>query len=129
MPAGGGRLVVGANVAYNTADTSDRFDFPSEVLLGADARLRLGRVLLAGEYLRSDAEGAINDGGYTTLGYDVSADDRLLVRFDTFNASSEVLLGYNRAFTRAASVQVNVVAPLDDRAEPFQALANFQLAF
>ena len=129
VPVGLGQLVVGASAGYNTEDTSERFDSPHEVLLGADARLRVGRLLLAGEYIRSDRDGPVNDGGYATAGVDVSADDRLLVRFDTFNGSNEVLFGYNRTLTRAASIQVNVIAPLDDDAEPTQALANFQLAF
>ena len=64
-----------------------------------------------------------------TVGYDLSPDDRVLARLDVFNDTEEVVLGYNRAFTRAASFQLNVVVPLDDGAEPFQALANVQLAF
>lgn len=129
IPVGGGHLLVGASAGYNTEDTSERFDSPREILLGADARLRVGRVLLAGEYIRSDRDGPVNDGGYATAGVDVSADDRLLVRLDTFNGSNEVLFGYNRTLTRAASIQVNLIAPLDEDAEPTQALANFQLAF
>lgn len=136
VPVGAGTLTLGANVAYNTPDTSDRFTVSSGLVVGGDARLRMGRVLLAGEYLYRNtpttASAAEIDGGFLTAGYDVTRDDRVLLRFDTindFDRSNEVLLGYNRALTRAASVQVNVIVPLDDRAEPTQALANFQLAF
>ena len=133
VPAGAGTLTLGANAGYNTPDTSERFDISSGLVVGGDARLRIGRALLAGEYLYSETptspSGRTDDGGYATAGYDVTGNDRLLVRFDTFNSSNEVLFGYNRAITRAASFQFNVIAPLDDDAEPAQALANFQLAF
>ena len=131
----GGAFVVGANAGYDTPDTSDRVESSGRLLLGADARLRLGALLLAGEYLyaRTDERVGISRqeqiGGYVTLGYDLSLDDRVLARLDVFNDTEEVVLGYNRAFTRAASFQLNVVVPLDEFAEPFQALANVQLAF
>ena len=132
---GGGVLVVGANAGYDTPDTSDRVESSGRVLLGADARLRVGALLLGGEYLYSRTDDPVavvrlgEDGGYATAGYDLSADDRVLARLDVFNGSEEVLLGYNRALTRAASFQANLVVPLDDAAEPFGVLANFQLAF
>ena len=132
---GGGAFVVGANAGYSTSDTSDRVESSGEVVLGADVRLRLGALLLAGEYLYSRTDDPVavlrlgEEGGYATVGVDLSPDDRVLARLDVFNDTEEVVLGYNRAFTRAASFQLNVIVPLDDAAEPFQALANVQLAF
>lgn len=131
-----GTIILGANASYDTPDTSDEVEAPGRLLLGADARLRLGPFLLAGEYLyeRTDEDSNLvdlldRDGGYATVGYDVTPDDRVLARLDVFENSTEVLLGYNRAFTRAASFQLNAVIPLEDGAEPFQALANIQLTF
>ena len=132
---GGGALTVGTNVGYDTPDTSDEVEAPGRFLLGADARFRLGALLLSGEYLYARTGEAVRplprdrEGGYATVGYDLSADDRVLARLDVFEGSEEVLFGYNRALTRAASFQANLVVPLDDAAEPFGALANFQLAF
>ncbi|WP_420454268.1 porin [Rubrivirga sp.] len=146
IAVGDGTAVVGANVAYNTEDTSDEIESPGRLDLGVDVRVRVGRVLLAGEVLRSRLdeppftalEPSGLDGGYATLGVDVTPDDRLLARLDVIavkgaEASTELLLGYNRTLTRAASVQANVVVPLSDAGnsfdEPLQALLNFQLAF
>ncbi len=143
---GDGTVTFGANAAYNTPDTSDEIEAPGRLDLGADVRVRVGRFLLAGEILRSRFEEPYSaldptglDGGYATVGYDLTADDRVLARLDVISveyaerASTEVLLGYNRTLTRAASLQANVVVPLSDADdgydEPSQALLNFQLAF
>lgn len=130
-PLQNGSVRLGANVAYDTPDTSERFDIPGRLLLGADARARLGAVLLAAEFLHADVEGAMDsrEGGYVTLGYDLSPDDRVLARLDVLEDSNEIVLGYNRTFTRAASFQANLIVPLDEFAEPFQGVLNFQLAF
>ena len=133
----GGEVILGANAAYDTPDASDQIEVPGRLLAGADARLRIGRVLAAGEVLYQDlvlperfrALDVTTFGGYATLGYDLTAADRVLARLDMFESSGQILLGYNRALTRAASVQVNAVVPLDDRADPAQALANLQLTF
>lgn len=127
-----GEVVLGANAAYDTPDTSDRVEVPGRLLLGVDTRVRLGALRLGGEFLYEDVEGAFGgtrEGGYATVGYDLSPDDRVLVRLDSFRDSEQVLFGFNRSLTRAASFQVNLIAPLDERAEPFQALGNLQLAF
>ena len=124
-------IVLGTNVAYDTPDLSDQVEVPGRLLVGVDTRVRRGALRLGGEFIYQDVEGLAGsrEGGYATVGYDLSADDRALVRLDSFRDSEQVLLGYNRALTRAASFQANLVVPLDERAEPLRALANFQLAF
>lgn len=129
---GEGALRLGASVAYDTGDNSDAFQTGDRLLVGADARLRLGALLLAGEYVSQDRS-AVRDfsreGGYATIGVDLSADDRVLFRLDSFGDSQEGIIGYNRAFTPAASFQANLVVPFEENAEPLQAVLNFQLAF
>ena len=131
----GGALQLGANVAYDTEDFSERdaVEIGDRLIVGADARLRLGAFLLAGEYLYQDETGPgiapRQEGGYATVGYDLSPDDRVLVRLDSFGDSREGLVGYNRTFTPAASFQANLIVPFDDAAEPLQAVLNFQLFF
>ena len=130
---GSASLQVGANVAYATSDTSERFDVPSRLLAGGDARLRAGRFLLAAEGLLQrieDLSASDVEGGYVTAGFDVTPDDRALVRLDHFDETSEVLLGYNRTLTRAASFQANAAIPLDeDDPRPARLVFNFQLSF
>ena len=127
------RFVVGANLAYDTPDTSDQVDVPARLLAGVDARFRIGPILLAAEALLQrvdDTREGDAEGGYLTAGYDVSPVDRLLVRLDHLGRSDELLLGYNRTLTRAASFQANLAVPLDDQsADGTRALLNFQLAF
>lgn len=75
-------------------------------LLGADARVRLGRVLVAGEVLHEQARDAkrhgslARDGLYATLGYDVRDNARVLARLDRFDDSDGL-------------VQANAALPLD----------------
>ena len=134
------QLIVGANGGYETADTSDGHDIPGRVVAGADARLRYGRVLLAAEGLlvRTDDDpyapylGRFSDreGGYVTAGFDVTRKDRALARLDLLSRTDpEVLLGYNRQLTRAASLQANAVIPAGDAAGRARLLFNVQLGF
>ena len=133
FPLGDGVFEAGANVAYDTPDTSDQLDVPGRLLAGADARLRLGRVLLAAEAIAqrvSDTPALDRDGGFITAGFDVTEADRVLVRIDHFRSENELLLGYNRTLTRAASVQANAAVPLDeDDPNPARLVFNFQLSF
>jgi hypothetical protein len=126
-----GELAVGANAAYDTPDASERVEVPGRLLVGADARARVGDVRLGAEVVaeRVDGTDVWREGGYATAGYDLTPTDRALVRYDVFGGTEQLLFGYNRAVTRAASFQVNLAVPLDEAAEPLQALANFQLAF
>lgn len=144
-PLSGGMATVGANVAYNTPDTSDQVESPGRLDLGVDARVRVGSLLVAAEYLRSRTEEPFIpngptglDGGYVTLGYDLTPDDRVLTRLDVIaiedqESSTEVLIGYNRTLTRAASVQANLVVPVSDAGNGYddslQGLLNLQLTF
>ncbi len=133
-PAGGPTLIVGANVSYDTPDLSDAFDVPGRLLVGADARLRFGRLLVAAEGIVEQTQGDAfpdRDGFYVTAGVDLGPSNRLLVRLDEFDGSSELLLGYNLSVTRAAGFQANVLLPLDDepQTEPAQVLFNVQIGF
>ncbi len=132
QPADGTSLVVGANLAYDTPDTSDALDVPGRLLVGADVRLRAGRFLFAAEGIVEQVEDDAfpdRDGFYLTAGVDLNADNRLLVRLDEFRGSGEILLGYNLTVTRAAGFQANVILPLDDEAETTQLLLNVQIGF
>ncbi len=132
QPADGTALIVGVNLAYDTPDMSDALDVPGRLLMGADARLRFGRLLFAAEGIVEQTEGDAfpdRDGFFLTAGYDLDASNRLLVRLDELDGSGEVLLGYNLTLTRAAGFQANVILPLDDEAEATQVLFNFQIGF
>ena len=140
-----GFIELGANVAYVTDDTSTELESPGELNLGVDARAEVGRVLVAGELLRQRTEAPFVptqptglDGGYLTLGYDLTPADRLLTRLDVIaveggDASAHVLLGYDRRLTRSALIQANLQIPVADAGDgldqPLQALFNFQFAF
>lgn len=131
QPASGTTLTVGGNLAYITADTAENLDLPSRTLLGADARLRSGRLVLAAEVvaLTSEDRFAKRDGFHLTTGVDVTDDTRALVRLDHFEASNDVLLGLNHSLTRAAAVQANVLLPTESDGRPAQFLFNAQLSF
>ena len=126
-----GRLVVGANAGYDTPPEADDLAVGDALLVGADARLRVGRVLLATEVLARDAEADARDvwGGHLTAGVDLSPADRVLARLDVLEDSEVVVLGYNRTLTRSTLVQLELAIPTDPGTEPAQALANVQLAF
>ncbi len=122
----GPSLTVGASGALTTGPGEG----PGVVRLGADARLRTGRLLLAAEALLADADstgGAMDPpsrrrGAFVTAGVDVTARQRAVARIDHFasrstpgvarDASTILVLGYNVLFAPAASGQANVVVPL-----------------
>ena len=141
----GGSVTLAANAAYTTDDTSTELESPGELDLGVDARARLGRLLVAGEFLRGRIEEPFAasaptglDGGYVTLGYDVTPADRVLTRLDVIavedrDASTLVLLGYERTLTRSAMIQANLIIPVADANDgfdqPLQLTGKFQFAF
>ena len=116
---------------------------PARLIAGADARFRYGRLLLAAEGLLQEADEVRRGlfagqyarpdlyGGYATAGIDLTRRDRALVRLDHLEGQgTEVLLGYNRQITRAASFQANAVLPAtDDAGSQGRVLFNVQLGF
>ncbi len=132
LPHGDGTaLTLGTNVSYDTPDSGEA-DVPGRLLVGADARLRAGRFLLAAETIIEQVEDDLfpdRNGFYGAAGFDLDANNRLLVRLDEFDGTQEILLGYNLSVTRAAGFQANVILPLDGNAEAAQALFNIQFGF
>lgn len=140
-----GFVTLGANAAYITDDTSEALESPGELDLGVDARVEFGRFLVAGELLRTRTEDPFVataptglDGGYATVGVDLTPADQLLTRLDVIavedgEASAHLLLGYNRTLTRTAIIQSNLQIPINDAQDgfdqPLQLLFNFQFAF
>ena len=134
------QFILGLNAGYNAPDTSNRLDQPSVVVAGADLRLRYGPVLLAAEGLIERVEFDLRssfaappfdrEGGHVTLGMDATSRDRLLARLDLLSDyDPEVVVGYNRQLTRAASVQANAVIPTSDSSGLTRLLFNLQLSF
>jgi hypothetical protein len=132
----GGRLQVGANVAYSADDTpltlnGTPVQADRRLLLGADARFTSDRVLLDGEVIYGDidradvvtpvvgAETVTSLGFYVTAGYDLVPDThQFVVRFDFFGPdlsdgpqvgepTNRVVLGYNFFATEVATLQAN----------------------
>lgn len=135
---------VGANVAVsNDAPDGPCITFcGTRVLLGADARLALDRVLVAGEFLYGDIPGppGILDpdptGWHLTGGYLVSPMVQLLGRWDSFDADlnqgrRDVLVGgLNWWPTTVTEIRLNYLVDLGDAApDRNQLLVNFQFGF
>ncbi len=109
------------------------------VLLGLDGRAELGRLLLSGELIRADWDptglpDVDADGLYLTAGWMVIPDHQALVRWDRYaapgaSADDALILGYNVWPTAESEVQVNLVVPVADGAEPYRLLINFQVGF
>ncbi len=122
--ATGLRGLAGLNVAHEGADAFVRTGVTAarRTLVGADARLRLGRVVVSGEWiaetLRDPAGpngGAVDidgrSGYHATVAADLTDDLRLLARLDRFEGTSEVIGGVNASLTPAVTVQVNTIVP------------------
>ena len=132
-------VVAGAGVGYETPNQAGATPSTGRALFGADARLRLGRALLAAEVLgwrldsapagsaRSGRQSVV--GGHVTAGLDVTPRVRALARLDALDGDASAWAGVNVSLTRAASVQADLVAPLTDGAPPLAVLINAQVAF
>lgn len=138
------RLSLGANAGYESAgDVPEARGVgarvPARTFVGADARLRAGRFLLGVEALYDESYVSFFDdplfpeppdpdrfGYHVTAGVDLDADDRVLVRVDHFELSTDLLLGVSRTFTRAAQAQANLILP--DIGDP-RVVVNLQLGF
>lgn len=120
VEATGVRGAFGANVAAEDGPLpADTAVVAGRTLAGVDGRVRMGRVVVAAEWLREYARRAPADdrtGYYVTAGYDISLDHRVLARLDRFAGSSDLVLGYNTSLHPAVTALVNVVVPLNDRA-------------
>lgn len=112
----------------------------SRFLLGGDARLTRGRLLLSGEAiyanLEADAGASANPYGFhVTAGYMVSSKSQLLLRWDGFEKdgladdSYLLIFGFNLWPTKATELQVNYIFPTEQDFENQQVLINAQFAF
>lgn len=143
----GQRLELAVNAAHSrdaAVEVGDGF-IPNfrgtRALVGADARWRRNRLLLAGEVIaaRLDSAGGRRlrpNGWHTTGGYMTSARSQLLVRWDSFRADGVrpdqdlLIAGFNLWPTAVTELQVNYVVPTDDASPArHQILVNAQLSF
>jgi hypothetical protein len=110
-------------------------------LIGADVRLTIDRLLLAGEAiflsLKPDFGNKIEPQGFQfTGGYMMSSNSQLLVRFDSFQTdksldSSDLLIfGYNLWTSKIAEFQANYIIDMDQSDfKNHQLLFNLQINF
>ena len=124
--ATGLRATVGVNVAVEdgrTGVTDEVLGARGRTVVGVDGRARLGRLVVAGEWIGETVRGARavgtglpvgfdnREGFYATAGVDLTMDHRLLARLDRFDGISEVLGGLNVSLTPAVTTQLNVFVP------------------
>jgi phosphate-selective porin len=138
---------LGLNAAYSD-DQASSFgsgfmnDFAgTRTLLGADARLVFGRVLLATDIIYARLEpdiGATRNpwGLHATAGYMIRPKTQALVRWDGFERdgpggrSDWIIMGLNVWPTTVAEFQINYVIDADNAApDNHQLLINFQFGF
>lgn len=144
IPVGEGTLSVAAHGALGRDAAITGRAYPvtylgDGVILGADARFELGRLLLAGEFIRADWDPVATaetdaEGAFVTAGWMVRSDQQLLVRWDRYRApvggtSDYAVIGYNMWPTSAAQVQVNWLAPIEESGAPHRVLVSFELRF
>ena len=136
LPTSGVRYAVGAAVGVETAATAADVVSPGRVIFSVDGRFQAGRFLLAAEALRGRvdtaggvlAEPTTSDGYFLTAGVDLTQTQRALARLDVFDGDPWLILGHNVSFTRAVSLQSNLIVPLEN-GEPPQLRFNAQVAF
>ncbi len=138
---------LGANVAISDDQdvTLARGQIPNfagtRTLVGGDARIVRGPVLVAGEliYARLDPSvGAVQEpwGFQVTGGYHLSPKTQILVRWDGFDLDAggqrqDILIGgFNIWPTRATEFQVNYLIDVNNAdVDQHQLLVNFQIGF
>ena len=145
VPLGSGRLNVGANVAYSVDDgvsTGGRSSFSGRRLLyGVDARLKMGRWLLAGELngAELDPDGPPSSasplGVYVAGGADMGDAHQVRARFDQFDPDvpaqaapdDQLTLGYNYEPSSLLRVLLNYQTPVSGLSDGF-VTARLQVA-
>jgi len=145
-PSGSDQLELAVNVAYSEdenvslgGDLLDGFS-GQRALIGADARLTRGDLLLAGEFIVAELDVDAGErfeplGWHLTAGYMVTPKSQLLVRWDRFDSDDLqsdpdlIILGYNLWPTSPTELQVNYVIPTRGGADNHQLLVNAQVAF
>lgn len=129
----GWRLTIGTNAGYEASGASPCGAIPARLIVGADARLLVGSVLLAAEglveYVHLAGFEQRSDGFHVTAGVDLTDAHRVLARLDVFEGTEQLVVGYNATVTRAASFQANLVAPLGEAPGVARLVVNAQLAF
>lgn len=144
IPVGGGEISLAGQAAVGRDGAIAGRTYPTSfegegVLLGADARFELGRLLLAGEYHRADwdplgAAETDSDGWFATAGWTVLPGHQALARWDRYRApdaetSDYLVVGYNFWASSAVQLLANWWAPLDGGGEPHRVLASLELRF
>jgi phosphate-selective porin len=143
-------LEVGVNAAFSrdraagiVGGLMPQFD-GDRLLLGADARLHYGGLLLSGEYIRTklepvEGEESVPWGFHVTCGYMVSPKVQILMRWDGFDLDNIVsddkrsewlIWGINFWPTGVAELQLNYIVDMDDSdIDHNQVLINSQVSF
>ncbi len=126
-----GQLILGANGAYSLDEAVALSPAPSSfsgqrVVGGLDVRLTWDAWLLAAEGIAarlapSDGPAYKPHGFHVTGGYRVAPRHQVVIRADVYSddraatdESTEMLVGYNVAWTPTATLQVNYRAPAED---------------
>ncbi len=139
------RLLVGMNAAVSQDDAvaipgvTAAFN-GKRTLLGTDARLAGGPLLLAGELLYARLDPSIGPvrepwGFHATAGYKFTAKTQALVRWDRLDldpiaARNLVIFGFNVWPTQVAAIKVNYLFDTDQASfDNHQLLVNFQVSF
>ena len=147
----GGALELGASASASGDATEvgvaegGSFSFSGvDALFGGDVRLTRGPWLLSAELLVGDTDEAPVRpsprpwGYHGTVGFMVTDNSQMLVRWDSFDADIPdladddprlLVLGYNLWPTLATELQVNAVIPVDGPGDDPQLLVNAQVAF
>ena len=134
-----GKLILGVNSAYNQDEW--RGVSRERMLIGADARIQMAKLLISGEFIYAKDK-LRNNQEFTPYGYQLTAGVKidpirqLLVRYDTYSSdyspdtSTYVILGYTCKPTHLAKIQINYLIPTAHTAFKYHhVLAKMQIAF
>jgi hypothetical protein len=108
------------------------------LLLGADARLTLEKIMLSGEYINaklnsSGGEEFSPSGFYATAGYMICTNNQILLRIDSIKMDKDmdsnnlIILGYNIWPTKIAKFQINYIIPEYSRPKQHRLMVNAQV--
>lgn len=126
-----GELVFGGNVAYNKADNASYINgllsnfFGNRLLIGADFRFTLDKLMLSAEYIRGEykpetGNKTVSQGFHLTGGYFVLENTQVLARLDNFKPTENLkaqnlfLIGINQKLSEPAALQFNYIIDTDN---------------
>lgn len=141
--SGNNKIVLGLNAATskdNNLNINGLNFTGKRNLFGGDIRFTYSNFLLSGEAIYGKLEQKFGNtlnsfGYYATVGYSVSSQSQLLVRWDSFRFDNTidftnlVLLGYNLTLTKYTAIQVNYIIPVKRSFSNHQLLVNLQFNF